>query len=166
MATQTFANRMQTAAEAARPIAGREAAAMQSGTHSLTVGYICWVFGFVGAHRFYYGKPITGTLWFFTGGLLGIGWLVDLFLIPLMHRSAERRYVAGPVDYNIAWLLLTFLGPFGAHRLYMGKWITGASLLAITATGVVLFPLLLIPIAVQLYDFLTLNEQITEMNVS
>ena len=33
-------------------------------THSLLVGYILWVFGLTGAHRFYFGKPITGTIWF------------------------------------------------------------------------------------------------------
>ncbi len=30
-------------------------------THSVLVGYILWIFGFTGSHRFYYGKPITGT---------------------------------------------------------------------------------------------------------
>jgi len=39
-------------------------------THSVLVGYILWIFGFMGAHRFYFGKPITGTIWFFTAGLL------------------------------------------------------------------------------------------------
>lgn len=45
-----------------------------SDTHSLTVGYLFWLVGFSGAHRFYYGKPLTRVLWFFTFGLLGIGW--------------------------------------------------------------------------------------------
>ena len=26
-------------------------------THSMLIGYILWIFGFTGAHRFYYGKP-------------------------------------------------------------------------------------------------------------
>jgi TM2 domain-containing membrane protein YozV len=94
-------------------------------THSVVVGYLLWVFGFTGAHRFYYGRPVTGTLWFFTLGLLGIGWLIDAFLIPSMDRAADRRYVAGGTDYSVAWLLLTFLGWLGAHRFYMGKWGTG-----------------------------------------
>src|SRR5262249_61108497 len=93
-------------------------------THSIVVGYLCWIFGFTGAHRFYYGKQITGTIWFFTFGLLGIGWLIDLFLIPGMNDRAERVYRAGPCDYTVAWLLLTFLGYFGAHRFYWGKWFT------------------------------------------
>lgn len=57
-------------------------------THSKVVGYILWIFGFLGAHRFYYGKPVTGTIWLFTLGLFGIGWLIDLFLIPSMDREA------------------------------------------------------------------------------
>src|SRR3990167_9852826 len=64
-------------------------------THSKLIGYILWIFGFTGSHRFYYGKPITGTIWFFTLGLLGIGWIIDLFLIPGMDRAADRKYTTG-----------------------------------------------------------------------
>lgn len=127
---------------------------MSNDTHSLGVGYLLWVFGFTGAHRFYYGKPITGTLWFFTGGLLGVGWFIDLFLMPSMERSAEHRYRAGPVSYTVAWVLLTFLGVFGIHRFYLGKWITG--ILYLVTGG--LFGL------GYLYDYWTLNEQVSEKN--
>jgi len=61
-------------------------------THNLAIGYVCWLFGFTGAHRFYYGKPVTGIIWFLT---LGIGWIVDLFLMPSLHRSVERYYING-----------------------------------------------------------------------
>ena len=61
-------------------------------THSMTIGYIVWIFGFTGSHRFYFGRPISGTIWFFTAGLCGIGWLIDLFLIPSMDREADFRY--------------------------------------------------------------------------
>ena len=94
-------------------------------THSKTIGYILWIFGFTGSHRFYYGRPVTGTIWFFTLGLLGIGWLIDLFLIPGMDREADLRFRSGRVNYTVAWVLLTFLGLFGIHRFYMGKWVTG-----------------------------------------
>ena len=57
-------------------------------THSKTIGYILWIFGFTGAHRFYYGRPVTGTIWFFTLGLLGIGWLIDLASDNYLDRSA------------------------------------------------------------------------------
>jgi TM2 domain-containing membrane protein YozV len=93
--------------------------------HNKLIGYLLWIFGFMGAHRFYFGKPVTGTIWFFTLGLFLIGWIVDLFLIPSMDRQADRRFRPGPKNYNVAWILLTFLGIFGIHRFYLGKWITG-----------------------------------------
>ena len=93
-------------------------------THSKLIGYILWIFGFLGAHRFYYGRPVSGTIYFFTLGLLLVGWFVDLFLIPGMDRKADNRYISGEKNYNVTWILLTFLGIFGIHRLYLGKWLT------------------------------------------
>jgi len=127
---------------------------MSTDTHAKTIGYLLWIFGFTGAHRFYYGKPITGTIWFFTLGLLGIGWLIDLFLIPGMDRQADSRFQSGPVDYSLAWLLLTFLGLFGVHRMYMRKWLTG--ILYLLTLG--LFGL------GYLYDYWTLNGQVDALN--
>lgn len=42
---------------------------------------LCIFLGLFGAHRFYVGKAGTGLLYLFTGGLLGIGWIVDIFVI-------------------------------------------------------------------------------------
>jgi TM2 domain-containing membrane protein YozV len=112
--------------------------------------------GFTGAHRFYFGKQLTGMLWFFTLGLLGIGWLIDIVLIPAMAAEANGRFRRGEVDYTVTWLLFTFLGVFGVHRFYMGKWITGILYLF---TGGVFF------IGI-LYDLCTLNEQVDEMNAT
>jgi TM2 domain-containing membrane protein YozV len=123
-------------------------------THSKVVGYLLWVIGFMGAHRFYYGRQVTGTIWFFTLGLLFIGWIVDLFLIPAMDREADRKYTAGATDYSVAWLLLGFLGIFGVHRFYQGKWITG--ILYLFTGGLFLIG--------WLYDLLTLNSQIDALN--
>ena len=142
-------------------------------THSKIIGYVLWIFGFMGAHRFYYGKPITGVIWLCTFGLLGIGWLIDLFLIPSMDDKADSRFTEGETDYSIAWLLLTFLGLFGLHRIYMGKWITGLVMLIITLSS--LSVLLILPpialgglfvVAIAVYDFCTLNQQINNLNTA
>ena len=123
-------------------------------THSKVIGYILWIFGFLGAHRFYYGKPVTGTIWLFTFGLFGIGWLVDLFLIPSMDREADLRFYSGQYDYSVAWILLTFLGFLGVHRMYLGKWISGI---------IYLFTLGLFGLGI-IYDFWTLNNQVSINN--
>ena len=126
-----------------------------SDSHSKAIGYLLWIFGFMGAHRFYYGRPWTGTLWFFTLGLFFIGWIIDLFLIPSMDRAADRRFRTGRINFNLTWILLTFLGLFGAHRLYMGKWIT--AIIYFFTGGLFLIGIL--------YDYWTLNEQISVENM-
>ncbi len=125
-------------------------------THSKVLGYILWAFGFTGVHRFYYGKPITGTIWLFTAGVFGIGWIVDFFLIPSMDDEADRTYWDGRVEYSIAWLLLLFVGVLGIHRFYMGK--IGTGIIYILSGG-------LFGIGI-LYDLWTLNEQINDANVT
>jgi TM2 domain-containing membrane protein YozV len=127
---------------------------MASQTHSLTVGYLLWIFGFTGAHRFYFGKPLSGTVWFLTLGLFGVGWLFDLFWMPRLARGADARYASGPFDYTLAWILLTFFGYLGIHRFYLGKWITG--LLYLGTFGLAGFG--------WLYDYLNLNAQVDARN--
>lgn len=124
-------------------------------THSVLLGYIAWLFGFIGLHRFYYGKTLTGIVWFFTLGLLFIGWIIDLFLIPSMDREAQRRFTPGLTDYSVAWLLLMFLGLLGIHRFYLGKWVTG--IIYLISGG-------LLGIG-WLYDLCTLNQQISDLNM-
>jgi TM2 domain-containing membrane protein YozV len=128
---------------------------MRNDTHSLAVGYLLWIFGFLGAHRFYFGRPVSGTIYLFTLGLLFVGWIVDLFLMPRLEASADRRYVAGEKSYTLAWVLLTFTGVFGLHRFYMGKIVTGL---------VYLLTLGLLGLGV-IYDYWTLNEQLSSINL-
>lgn len=123
-------------------------------SHSLVIGYLLWVFGFIGAHRFYYGRPVSGTIYFFTLGLFFIGWLVDLILIPGMQDSADDIFIKGHIDYDLTWILLTFLGIFGAHRFYQQKWLSG--LLYLLTGGVFLFGII--------FDYWTLNDQISKLN--
>lgn len=42
---------------------------------------ICFFFGVFGVHRFMVGKIGTGILWLLTGGIFGIGALVDFIMI-------------------------------------------------------------------------------------
>jgi TM2 domain-containing membrane protein YozV len=123
-------------------------------THSKGIGYLLWLFGFTGSHRFYYGRPISGTIYFLTLGLLLIGWLIDFFLIPSMDRQADLRFKEGTYNYNLAWILLTFLGLLGIHRFYMGKWITGFLYLLTGALFGIGY----------IYDYWTLNDQLSELN--
>ncbi len=120
----------------------------------MIIGYILWLFGFIGSHRFYYGRPVSGTIYFFTAGLFGIGWLIDVFLIASMNEKADGQYQTGPKDYSIAWLLLTFLGLLGVHRMYLGKWPSG--LLYLVTAGIFGFGVL--------FDFWTLNDQVSAIN--
>jgi TM2 domain-containing membrane protein YozV len=67
------------------------------------MAYLLWLgcfFGFCGLHRFYVGKPITGLLWLFTLGLLGLGQLIDLILIPGLVDQANRR-AANALTINV-----------------------------------------------------------------
>lgn len=73
-----------------------------------------------------------------------------------MDRQADRRFFSGAKGYNVSWILLTFLGLFGVHRFYLGKWITG--LIWLLTGGLFLVG--------YLYDYWTLNEQIDEVNAA
>ncbi len=65
---------------------------MKSGPAAFVL-WLCGLIGICGLHRFYLGRPWTGLLWLLTFGLVGIGQLIDLFLLPSMVRqdNLERR---------------------------------------------------------------------------
>lgn len=63
---------------------------------NLGVAYLLWFFfGILGVHHFYLGKVGRGLLWLLTGGLLGIGLLVDLFTLPSQVRQVNAQRAMG-----------------------------------------------------------------------
>lgn len=51
---------------------------------SKTTAYLLWlvsIFGWLGFHHFYLGKIGKGVIWILTGGVFGIGSLIDLFTL-------------------------------------------------------------------------------------
>jgi TM2 domain-containing membrane protein YozV len=66
---------------------------LQQERRSVGVTYLLWamgLFGLNGIHRFYCRKPVSGGVWLMSLGLVGIGQMVDLFLIPSMVAEANR----------------------------------------------------------------------------
>ena len=54
---------------------------MESDKSRLVALLLCFFLGVLGIHRFYVGKVGTGILWLITGGVFGIGALVDFIMI-------------------------------------------------------------------------------------
>lgn len=51
---------------------------------------LCLLLGMIGAHKFYVGKIGMGFLYLFTGGLFGVGWMVDCIFI-LLGVSTDKQ---------------------------------------------------------------------------
>ena len=62
---------------------------------NLVVAYLLWLFlGIFGAHKFYLNRPLLGIAYFFTAGLLLIGWIIDLFTLPRQIDAYNERFDA------------------------------------------------------------------------
>ena len=67
---------------------------MSSDKRILPAFLLCFFLGYLGIHRFYVGKIGTGILWLLTGGLLGIGALIDFIMIIVgSFRDADGNVI-------------------------------------------------------------------------
>jgi TM2 domain-containing membrane protein YozV len=72
----------------------------------VTSAYILWLgclLNLHGLHRLYNGKVFTGFLWLFTFGLLGVGQVIDLVLIPNMvdEHNTKLRASLGVSEFGV-----------------------------------------------------------------
>jgi hypothetical protein len=59
---------------------------------SRAITWVLWILlGWLGAHRFYLGRWVSGFVYLGTLGLVGVGVLVDAFFLPMMVRDANAR---------------------------------------------------------------------------
>ena len=84
---------------------------------------------------------LAGVLCYLLGFISGVAFLV-----------LERQN--GFVRFHAMQSTLTFLGLFGIHRFYMGKWFTGVIYLFTGGLFLVGY----------VYDYWTLNTQVSEIN--
>jgi len=122
-------------------------------TAGVGTAYLLWLFfGWCGIHRWYLGKhnSYSWFLWFITGQLFGIGWLIDGLVLWKFVDNFNKR-IPGADDQSrdlgltgylddytpnvfVAYLLWLFFGFMGIHRWYCHQH-TPSSFLAWFITG-------------------------------
>ncbi|XP_070571000.1 TM2 domain-containing protein DDB_G0277895-like [Ptychodera flava] len=73
----------------------------------------CIPLGLLGFHNFYLERPGWGCLYLFTFGLLGIGWLVDVFRLPSLVNRVNQKLLA----QNLERIQPTTQSPSGRSRV-------------------------------------------------
>tara|TARA_E500000331_G_C17121728_1_gene654143 strand:- start:21 stop:317 length:297 start_codon:yes stop_codon:yes gene_type:complete len=61
--------------------------------------------GFFGVHRFYLGRNYTGILYLCTGGVFGLGVILDFFLIPFMVAEDINSTGGSVLDFLVKILI-------------------------------------------------------------
>ena len=56
---------------------------MAGETDKIVMILVCFFLGYLGIHRFLKKYWLSGLIWLCTGGLFGIGWIIDLIWIIL-----------------------------------------------------------------------------------
>lgn len=84
--------------------------------------------GLLGAHHFYLDRLVWGLLYLFTFGLLGVGYLVDWFRIPVLVRRRNKEIKLGPdceKHLDDAYVLWFPFGLLGLHHFYLERPVWG-----------------------------------------
>jgi len=93
------------------------------GARSRTVTfYLCLFLGYLGIHRFYVGKPWTGNIYLITGGIVGIGVIIDLIRIGIGGFPDGDGYALSawsPAGCAIAIIILVLGAIGGVISLFM-----------------------------------------------
>jgi len=74
---------------------------MGSEKNWVVVLLLCIFLGELGIHRFYVGKIGTGIIYLLTGGLFGIGWVVDLILIIVGKFKDKEGRLVKPFEQEV-----------------------------------------------------------------
>lgn len=80
-------NQASTATSAPQAVSHQQLCSHKDKTTALI---LCVVLGMLGGHCFYAGKAGMGVLYLFTGGLFGIGWIVDIVRIATGSYTDSR----------------------------------------------------------------------------
>ncbi|MDX2286737.1 MAG: TM2 domain-containing protein [Bacteroidia bacterium] len=74
----------------AAPVSDAAPADTKAGDSWLAAALLAFFLGYLGIHRFYLGYTAWGIIYLFTGGLFGIGWLIDFIRILVRNLKPKR----------------------------------------------------------------------------